>query len=38
VSKRQSALLSFMKAVNGMMVLLIIYALFFLWLYWTYQI
>ena len=38
MTKRQSALLAFMKAVNGMMALLIIYAIFFLWLYWTYQI
>lgn len=27
-----------MKAVNVIMALAIIYAIFFLWLYWTYQI
>jgi len=30
--------LSILKTVNGMMALIVIYALFFLWLYETYQI
>jgi hypothetical protein len=38
VNKKHETLVRFMKTVNGMMALIAIYALFFLYLYWTYQI